>query len=145
MKRVILFGFLFSLITVLSVFADPIRSFEEFKNAMQEGKRFVILLDISQCSNNSIGHKGYFAPTSIMYVPETERLPERILTSHLHFSDHTGAPSYEYVKYTFFADNSATIRTAFYEPGTFLQKNAAYTVQCAIGKGIEIHASSPVP
>ena len=77
---------------------------------------------------------GYFAPkqddVSLCFYATSS---ERIVTSDLHFTDHTGSPSYEYTKYTFYPDNSVVVRTVIYDPLTFKTiDNSEHIIPCAL-------------
>jgi len=124
----------FAIVLLLAIksFATPIHLFQELKVAMEEGRRFTIVSHLGTMV-------GYFAPTSMLYMPKKGDVLEHIVTSHLHFSSHTGTPQYEYVKYTFHADNSATVYTAAYNPSSFSVLPGGHSIQLVIGKEIEIH------
>lgn len=143
MKKICWLSLVITLTTFLNVFATPIRSYQELTAAMRRGNHFVILLDLQQCTGKSGMPLGYFVPSAMMLVSATEMSPERIMTSHLHFTDHSGTPTYEYVKYTFNSDNSVVIRTTFYDPQSFKPIGTAHTFKCSIDKGIEISSDTP--
>ncbi|MBA3237391.1 MAG: hypothetical protein H0T62_03455 [Parachlamydiaceae bacterium] len=124
----------------LDLFAAPIRSFPELTSAMHTGNRFVMLLDLQQCTGKAGMPTGYITPTAMMLVPETGTTPERVVTSHFHFTDRSGKPTYEYVKFTLYSDNTVIVQTTFYEPQSFAQIGLPHTFNCLIGKGIEIYS-----
>ncbi|MBS0652517.1 MAG: hypothetical protein JSR39_03210 [Verrucomicrobia bacterium] len=139
MKKLYLLGLAIAFAAFSKISAEPIRSYQELTEAVRSGDRFVILLDLPQCTGNANMPMGYFAPNSMMLMPATATAPERVVTSLLHFSDHTGKPAYEYVKFTIHSDGSAIVRTTFYDPQTFTPIGPGHIVQCSIGHGIEIH------
>jgi hypothetical protein len=132
---------LLSLFIVFNVFADPIRSYQELTSALRAGHQFVIVLDLQQCTGKAGMPMGYFTPNALMLIPATETTPEHVVTSHLHFTDHSGSPTYEYVKYTFNSDNTVMVRTTFYDPQSFKPIGTPHTFQCSVGKGIEVTMS----
>lgn len=142
MKKICLLSLVLTLTTFLNIFAAPIRSYQELTSAMRAGHRLVILLDLQQCTEKSGMPMGYFTPSSMMLIPATKVASERVVTSHLHFTDHSGSPTYEYVKYTFNADNSVMVRTVIYDPQSFKPIGASHTINCTFGKGIEINSDA---
>jgi hypothetical protein len=104
--------------------AKPINTYEELTSAISEGKHFAILLDLEN-------GKGYFTPKAMMLTSDY------VTTSDLHFTEHSGRPTYEYVKYTIHSDNSATVQVTFYDPA-FVPKGS-HTIHCALNNGLEIH------
>jgi hypothetical protein len=133
-------GFLGLLLAAVNISAAPIRSYQELTSALRQGDRFVIVLDLEKCSGKSGMPTGYFAPSAMMLVPATEKNLERVATSHLHFTDHTGTPAYEYTKYTFNSDNTVQVRTVFYDPATFKPVGTPHTFNCSLGNGVEINS-----
>jgi|SRR5271165_3125043 hypothetical protein len=133
MKKILLFSLI-----ATAVFGSSIDSYQALTSAMQEGKQFTILLDLEKCSGKPGMPMGYFTPGAMMLVRATEKAPERIVTSHLHFTNQSGSPAYEYVKYTFNADNTVTIQTTFYEPQSFKAIGAGHTFNCSMGQGVEV-------
>jgi hypothetical protein len=85
---------------------------------------------------------GYFAPNALMLIPATEAAAEHVTTSLLHFSDHTGNPTYEYVKYTFYSDNSVVVQTTFYDPKSFLPLGPPHTFTSSMDKGVSVKTPS---
>ncbi len=142
MKKVFLFSLAIMATAFLNVFGATIHSYQKLRSAICKGKQFVILLDLQQCTGKPGMPMGYFAPTSMMLIPATEGSPERVMTSHLHFSDHTGNPTYEYVKYTFYSDSSAVVQTTFYDPKSFLPLGPPHTFNCSMGKSIFVKTPS---
>ncbi len=137
--------FLLSLAMVaafLNVFAGPIQTYQDLTSAIRAGNRFVILLDLQECTGKCGMPVGYWTPTVMMLIPASDATSERVATSFLHFSDHLGYPIYEYVKYTFHSDNAVTIRTTYYDPQNFKPIGATHTINCLMGKGIEIYSDS---
>lgn len=126
----------------LDVSAAPIRSFPELKSAIRAGNRFVMLLDLQQCTGKTGMPMGYLTPNAMMLIPATESTPERVVTSHLHFTDHSGNPTYEYVKFTLNSDGTVMIRTTFYDPQNFKPIGTPHTINCLMGKGLEIHSDT---
>ena len=126
----------------LDVFAAPIHSYQELTSAMRSGNRFVILLDLQQCTEKSGMPMGYLTPTAMMLIPAKETTLERVVTSFLHFTDHLGDPTYEYVKFTLNSDNTVMIQTTFYDPQNFKPIGTAHTINCSMGKGIEIYSDT---
>jgi hypothetical protein len=139
MKKICLLGLTIMAAMCSNAFAAPIHSYQELTSAMREGNRFVILLDLQQCTGKPGMPTGYFTPTAMMLVPATEKTPERVVTSLLHFTDHSGSPVYEYVKYTLNSDNTVAVRTTFYDPQNFKPIGEARTLQCSLGKGVEVY------
>jgi len=121
-----------------AAFASSIDSYQNLTSAMREGKQFTILLDLEKCSGKPGMPMGYFTPSAMMLVRTTETAPERVVTSHLHFSNNSGKPRYEYVKCTFNTDNTVTIQTTFYEPQSFNTIGTGHTFNCSMGQGIEV-------
>ncbi len=122
----------------LDVFAAPIHSYQELTSAMREGNRFVFLLDLQECTGNPSMPIGYLIPTTMMLLPATQTASERVATSFLQFTDHSGNPTYEYVKFTLNSDDSVVVRTTFYDPKSFQPIGPVHTVNCSMGKGLEI-------
>lgn len=142
MKKLSLLSFIFLLSIVANAFGASIHTYQELASAVRAGDRLVIVLNIQECTGKSNMPIGYFAPSKMMLVPASTANSERIVTSDLHFTEHTGSPSYEYTKYTFYPDNSVVIRTVIYDPLTFKTiDNTEHTVPCAIDKGINITTS----
>ncbi len=142
MKRTGLLSLSILAMTFLNLFADPIHSYQELTSAMREGDRFVILVDLQQCTGKAGMPMGYLAPKAMMLVPAKETIPERVLTSDLHFTDHSGKPTYEYVKYTFNVDNTVVIQTTFYDPQDFKAIGSAHTMNCSLGRGVKIYSNN---
>lgn len=136
MKKLIWICFLFIFSTAVNAFALSIHSYQELASAMQAGDRFVVVLNIQECTGKS-GPIGYFSPSKMMLVPASATSSEYIVTSDLHFTDHKG-PRYEYTKYTFNSDNSIAIRTTIYDPLTFKPIADDHVINCSIDKGIRI-------
>ena len=116
--------------------ACTIDSYQQLTDAIRKGKKFVILLDLEQCTGKSGMPTGYFAPNALMLVPAQESAPEHVATSLLHFTDHAGSPTYEYVKYTFYPDNTVEVRTAFYDPQTFKPLREPHSFTTSLNKGL---------
>lgn len=125
-----------------NLFASPIPTYQELKSSIYEGKHFVILVDHEQCTGRSGKAMGYFIPKAMMLIPATDTQPEYVTTSDLHFTDIFGKPSYEYVKYTFYSDDSATIRSVFYDPQDFKPLGSERKIHCSLDKGVEIHSGN---
>jgi hypothetical protein len=126
----------------LNVFASTLTSYQQLTEAMKEVKNLVILLDLQQCTGKPGMSTGYFTPTSMMIIPEKESAQERVVTSHLHFTNQSGSPTYEYVKYTFNADNTVLVETTFYDPETFKLRGTTHIFNCLIRKGITVKTAS---
>lgn len=141
MKRICLLSLVIMLTPCLNVFAAQIGSYQELMTAMDAGNHFVIILDLKQCTGKPNMPTGYFTPNSMMLIPATEATAERVVTSHLHFTDRSGNPAYEYIKYTFNSDNSVVIRTTTYDPQSFTPIGISHTFNCSVGNGIEIHSN----
>lgn len=124
---------LLSLFMMLTAFlgAAPIQSYQELVSAMRAGKRFTILVDHKQ-------GLGYYTPSGMVLVPASENSLERIATSHLHFSDYPGFPIYEYVKYTFYSDNSAVLQMSTYNAQNFNPTAEPRVLNFTLGEGIKI-------
>ncbi len=137
MKKIFLFGLVAMATTFLEVYAAPIQSYRELTSAIQEGKRFVFLLDLQECTGNPRMPIGYFTPTEMMLMPASETLPERVVTSFMHFTEQAGNPIYEYVKFTLSSDGSVAIRTTFYDPQNFKSIGTPHTLNCMMGEGID--------
>ena len=116
-NKICLLSFFMMLNGFFNLSAAQIHSYQELKSAILAGNRFVILVNMQECSGK--GGFGYFAPKAMMLLPPRDKFLERVLTSDLHFSNYSGSPTYEYVKYTFNSDNTVTIDTSFYEPNDF--------------------------
>lgn len=114
--------------------AAPVQSYQELVAGMRLGKRFTILVDHNQ-------GLGYFVPTGMILIPASENSLERVAASNLHFSDYPGFPIYEYVKYTFYSDNSAVIQIIGYDAQDFTPIAAPHILNVSIGKGVQVHAS----
>lgn len=142
MKKIALSILIATLGFSVNAFAKPIHSYADLAAAMQAGNYFVILANLQQCTGKSGMPTGYFTPNAMLLVPATATTPEHIATSDLHFTDSTGNPTYEYIKYTFNPDNSVVIQTAVYNPQNFQPIGTANTINCAFGKGIEINTAS---
>lgn len=128
---------LVALFLVLTAFLEgaQVCSYQELVSAMRAGKRFTILVDHNK-------GMGYFAPSNMVLVPASETVLERVATSHLHFSDYPGFPLYEYVKYTFYSDNSATLQMSTYNAQNFNPIGDPRTLNFSIGTGIQIHTDT---
>ncbi len=135
MKKLLLLALF--LINVAS--ASPVSSYEELKLAMVDGKRFVIVLDISECLQLPGMPTGYFTPHAMMLLPESATSQEHVSTSDLHFTEHLETPSYEHIKYTFNQDNTVQIRVVSLHPKTFKPLSEAHTISCSLGQGVEVH------
>lgn len=122
-------GFFLLVSAILS--AAPIQSYQELVAAMRLGKRLTILVEHNQ-------GLGYYTPNAMILIPASENSLERVATSNLHFSDYPGFPIYEYVKYTFYSDNSAVIQITAYDSQNFNPIRDPHTLNVAIGKGIQI-------
>lgn len=133
MKKEFLLILIVALIPIRAVFGEPIHSFEELKSALCAGKQFVFIGDFKECTGDAGMPVGYFTPASMMLVGE------RIITSHLHFTDYLGYPAYEYVKYTFTSDNSVCVQTTIYDARNFIVQGIPHTVSCTIGSGFTIN------
>jgi hypothetical protein len=140
MKRICLLSLVIMATAFLDVFAAPIQSYEGLTSAMRAGNRFVILLDLQQCSGNSDMPMGYLTPTMMLLMPASDTNLERVMTSFLHFTDHLGYPIYEYVTCTFNSDDTVVVRMTFYDPQNFKPMGAIQPIDCSIGKGIEIYS-----
>jgi hypothetical protein len=142
MKKVFFFSLAIMATAFLNVFGSSINSYQKLRSEICKGKQFVILLDLQQCTGKPGMPMGYFIPSAMMLIPPTETTLERVTTSHLHFSDHTGNPAYEYVKYTFYSDSSVVVQTTFYDPNSFLPLAPPHTFTASIGKGVYIKTSN---
>ncbi|HEY5236620.1 MAG TPA: VirK family protein [Rhabdochlamydiaceae bacterium] len=139
MKKVFLFSLAIMATAFLNVFGSSINSYQKLRSGICKGKQFVILLDLQQCTTGKPGMPmGYFAPSAMMLIPPKEGSPERVMTSHLHFSEYGGNPTYEYVRYTFYSDDSVVVQSTFYDPKSFLQLVPPHTFTTSIGKGVFI-------
>lgn len=141
MHKLNLFCFVFLLSAFANVFAGPVTTYQELAAAMRAGDRFVFLLNLQECTGKPNMPIGYFTPSKLMLVPASTSGMERIVTSDLHFTDFTGSPTYEYIKYTFNADDSVMIRTVMYDPLTFKPIGNPHIINCVLGKGISIKTS----
>lgn len=130
-----------ALLLLQSLNAAPIESYQELSSALRSGNHFVIITDLEKCTGKIGMPTGYVVPKAMMLVPAKEQTAERIVTSDLHFSNHSGKPTYEYVKYTFNPDNTVVIKTTFYDAPTFLPSDASHTINCFLGNGIDIHTN----
>jgi hypothetical protein len=144
MKKAFFFGLAIIAAAFLSGCGSSTDSYQKLTSGIRTGKQFVILLDLQQCTGKSGMPLGYFVPSAMMLIPAKEGNPERVMTSHLHFSDHSGNPTYEYVKYTFYSDNSVVVQTTFYDPKSFLPLGPPHTFTCSIGKGVFVKTSKKV-
>lgn len=129
---------LFMLTTFSGIFAAPINNYQELTYAMLAGNHFVIVLDLKQCTDNSEMPIGYFIPSTMLLMPASEKNAESLVTSHLQFTDHMGAPIYEYLKFRFYTDNRVEIRVARYDPQNFTLLSTPKTFYCSFGNGIKI-------
>jgi hypothetical protein len=139
---------LLSLIAIsltLNAFANPIHSYQSLVSAMHAGNYFVILSNLQQCTGKSDMPTGYFTPNAMLLVPATATAPEHIATADLHFTDGTGNPNYEYIKYTFNPDNSVVIRTTVYNPQNFQPVGTDHVIHCALDKGVEVNTVTLMP
>jgi hypothetical protein len=141
MKKIFLLNLIILLSSSFKVFGAPIHSYQELTSAIHLGNHFVILLDLQECTGKSSMPIGYFAPQAIMLKPETETSLAYVTTSNLHFTDHSGQPTYEYVKFTFNSDNTAEIKTTCYDPQNFNSRGTPHTFKCTIGNGVKIHSN----
>lgn len=142
MKKIGFFSLSIMVMAFFNLFADSIHSYQELTSAMRAGDSFVILVDFQQCTGKAGMPVGYLIPKAMMLVPAKETIPERVLTSDLHFTDHSGRPTYEYVKYTFNVDNTVMIQTTFYDPQDFKVIGSSHTINCTLGKGVDIYSDS---
>jgi hypothetical protein len=126
---------LLSLFMVLTAFlgAAPIQSYQDLVSAMRAGKKFTILVDHKQCL-------GYFTPSAMVLIPASENSLERVAASDLHFSDYPGYPVYEYVKYTFYSDNSAVLQMSVYNAQNYNLTGEPRVLNFTIGEGVKIHS-----
>lgn len=145
MKKICLLSFVVMATAFSDVFAAALHSYQELTSAMCAGSRFVLLLDLQQCTERPDMPTGYLTPTAMMLMPETETNSRRVVTSFLHFTDRLGYPAYEYIKFTFHSDNTVTVGTRFYDPQNFKSVGIAHTINCLMGKGIEIFSSDDAP
>jgi hypothetical protein len=141
MKKICLLSLAILTAACINACAATIHSYEELTEAMRKGDRFVFLLDLAQCTGKAGMPTGYYTPSTMMLVPATEKAPERVVTSHLQFTDHSGTPAYEYVKYTFHADNTVMVRTAFYDPQSFKPMGEPHMIKCTVDNGLVIKKS----
>lgn len=132
--------YLASLIFVLALCSKckgaPVESYEELTSAMRSGNQVMIEVDLAACMQNKAMPVGYFTPNALMIVPGAK---EKVVASDLHFTDHSGRPAYEYVKYTFNADESVLIEVSVYDPVTFKQLSKPYTISSSLGQGVNVH------
>lgn len=122
----------------LDLSAAPVQSYQELATAMHAGERFVFVLDLARCTGNANMAVGYVVPTIMMLIPATKTMPERVVTSIMHFSDHSGHPAYEFVKFAFNADGSVMLRTVYYNPQSFEPLGPEHIINCVLGEGVEI-------
>lgn len=141
MKKFSLFCFTFLLSIAVNAFGTSLHTYQELSSAVRAGDRLVLVLKLQECTGNSNMPIGYFTPSKMMLVPASATSSERIMTSDLHFTDHTGSPSYEYTKYTFNPDNSVVVRTMTYDPLTFKPIKPEHVINCALDKGVSIAVS----
>ena len=140
MKKICMINQVAMAAAFLEVHAAPIQSYQELTAAIQDGKRLVFLLNLQECTGKPGMPIGYFTPTEIMLMPASETLPERVVTSFLHFTEQSGKPVYEFVKFILNSDGTIAIRTAFYNPQNFEAIGLPHTLNCRMGEGIEIQA-----
>ena len=138
MKKVFLFSLAIMIAAFLNVFGYSINSYNGLKHAIWDGQQIVILLDIQKITKTSGSHLGYFIPSSMMIVPGTGSIPRHVVTSQLHFTDRSGVPTYEYVKYTFYENNSVKVEITFYDAKTFTPLESPHTLHCSFGQGIKV-------
>lgn len=138
MQKLAFFCFIFILSTFGSAFAGSVHSYQELATAMNSGDRFVIVLNLQECTGKSNMPIGYFIPSKMILMPASNLSSERIVTSDLHFTDHMGNPLYEYTKYTFQSDDSVVLRTVNYDPVTFKPIGSEHVINCVVDKGISI-------
>ena len=127
------------LLIATSIEAASIGSYQKLLSALESGSQFVIELDLSLCTGQPGMPTGYFTPSSLMHMPASDTAKDRIVTSDLHFTDQSGAPAYEYIKYIFREDESATVSITTYNPQTFKAIGQTHTINCALGGGIQIY------
>lgn len=140
MKKLFLSALLF---VCASLSADPIDSYQKLTSALRQGKQLVIVLDLERCIGKPGMPTGYFVPNAMMLVPGNESKQEHVATSLLHFTDRTGKPTYEYVKYTFFADGSVEVQTSVYDPQDWSLQGPVRVFTTFMDHGISVKASNP--
>lgn len=136
---------LFTASMSLSASASTISSYQDFVEAIENGLSFNIVTNFNQCTIKSAPFSkenaglptGYFAPTDFMVIPSGSNLPQQISTSDLHFTNQSGVPTYEYVKYVFTPDNLVSIETTNYAPQTFIP-NSPLTFICHLNNGVNV-------
>lgn len=138
MKKVLLFSLAIMTATLLNVCAAPIDSYQKLTSAMLKGEQLAFILDLEECGGKPGMPIGYFSPSAITLFPATESVPEHATTSHLQFINHSGSPTYEYIKFTFYLDNTVVIQTSFYEAQNFKQMGEPHIYTTSLGKGIYI-------
>ncbi|MCE5293006.1 MAG: VirK family protein [Chlamydiales bacterium] len=122
-----------------NVDAAAIESYQKLVSTLEAGSQFVIELDLSVCTGQPGMPTGYFAPSSLMHMPASDTAKDRIVTSDLHFTDQSGAPAYEYIKYTIRDDDSVTVSITTYNPQTFKTIGQTHNINCTLGGGIHIY------
>ncbi len=118
--------------------AAVIGSYEELTTAMRAGARVMIEVDLGACMQNENMPVGYFSPSSMMIVPGAK---EHVVTSDLHFTDTSGRPAYEYVKYTFNSDGSVVVQVTALDPQSFKALAKPHTIICSLGSGVQVHVA----
>lgn len=139
MKKLAILCTCLLLLAVSNVEAAAIGSYQKLVSALESGGQFVVELDLSVCTGQPGMPTGYFTPSSLMHMPASETAKDRIVTSDLHFTDQSGAPAYEYIKYTFRDDDSVTVTITTYNPQTFKAIGQTHTINCTLGGGIQIY------
>lgn len=129
---------IFALFAIFTSSAYEINSYQKFTSSIRAGDHFTILFEHEKCT-------GYFVPSSMLIIPASDKQQERVVTSHLHFTDHFGFPAYEYIKYTFSADNNVLVHVKVYDPVHFKEIGPPYDVECSLGTNIKILLRDPIP
>jgi hypothetical protein len=143
MKKVFFFSLAIMATACLNVFAYSINSYNGLRHAILDGQQLVILLDFQKITKQQSGwHLGYFIPNSMMIVPGTGSIPRHVVTSQLHFTDRSGVPTYEYVKYTFYDNDSVKVEITFYDAKTFTPLESPHALHCSFGQGIKVKTVS---
>ncbi len=127
------------LLMQVGLFAGEVGSYEELADAMRTGERFTFVVNLQEMTCNFSMPIGYFVPSKMMLIGAVDHQDEKIVTSDLHFTDCSGIPTYEYVKYTFAPDNTLHIRLVVYST-TFVPL-AEHDINCSIGNGVKIKTS----
>lgn len=138
MKKLLL---LLSMLSFSTVYAAPLSSYADVKNAVTSGKNIHIVVDFNQCADRQDADMqitGVFSPKSLLIVNEHIATSSRHFTlNHPRFKDQ---PVFEYIRYTFNENDELVLQATTLDARNQEILKKGHPVRCKIGQGVSVYS-----